>query len=62
MHPCTNLAIGLILIQEGQVIVYEFKKLNLAELNYPTPEKELLVTHALKVWNPYLLKDLLPLK
>jgi len=49
MH--TNLAIGPILMQEGKVIVYKFKKLNLAELNYPTHEKELLVIHALKVWN-----------
>jgi len=57
-----NLAIGPILMQEGRVIVNELKKLNLAKLNYPTHEKELLVIHALKVWNHYLLKDLSPLK
>ncbi len=42
---CTNdsdLAIGAMLMQKGQIIAYEFGK-----LNYPTHEKELLgVIHA----------------
>ncbi len=43
---CTNasdLAIGAMLMQEGQIIAYEFKKLAFGKLNYPTHEKELLV-------------------
>jgi hypothetical protein len=56
---CTNasdLAIGTILMQEGQLITYEFKKLTFAKLNYPTHENELLVLiHALKNWSHYLL-------
>jgi hypothetical protein len=56
---CTNasdLAIGTMLMQKGQIIAYEFRKLILGKLNYPTHEKELLVViHALKTWNHYLL-------
>ncbi len=56
---CTNgsdLTIGAVLRQGGQVIAYEFRKLTPIELNYPTHEKELLVVfHVLKMWNRYLL-------
>jgi hypothetical protein len=56
---CTNasdLAIGAMLMQEGQIITYEFRKVILRKLNYPTHEKELLVViHAFKIWNHYLL-------
>ncbi len=55
---CTNgsdLTIGAMLMQGGQVIVYEFRKLNPIELNYPTHEEELLIViHVLKIWNHYL--------
>ena len=38
------------------MVVYEFCKLNLDELNYPINEKELFVViHALKFWRCYLL-------
>jgi hypothetical protein len=56
---CTNvndLAIGIMLMQEGQIINYEFKKLTFEKLNYPAHEKELLVViQVLKIWNHYLL-------
>jgi hypothetical protein len=43
-------------MQEGQIIAYEFRKLTFGKLNYPTHGKELLVViHALKIWNHYLL-------
>jgi hypothetical protein len=63
----TDLAIGMLLIQDKQVIAYESckdkrviayesRKLSLAELNYPIHEKELLaITNSLKVWRHYLL-------
>ena len=52
----SDMAIDVVLMQEGRLIVYEFKKLNNAELNYDVYEKELLVIiHALKVWCHYLL-------
>ena len=56
---CTNasdMAIGVVLMQEGKVIAYKFKKLNNAELNYPVHEKELFaLIYALKVWRQNLL-------
>ena len=56
---CTNasdMAISVVLMQEGRVIAYEFIKLNNAELNYPIHEKELLaIIHALKVWQTYIM-------
>jgi hypothetical protein len=57
---CTNvsdLAIGIMLMQEGQIIIYEFRKLTLGKLNYPTHETDLLVViHVKKIWSHYLLK------
>lgn len=51
----SDLALGAILMQEGLVIAYEFRKLNIVELNYPNHENELLVViHALKIWSYYL--------
>ena len=52
-------AIGQVLcqVQDGQerVIAYESRKLNPAELNYPTHDKELLsVMHALRTWRQFL--------
>ena len=47
--------IGAILLQEGRAIAYESKKLTPAEMNFHTPDRELLaVIHALKLWRCYL--------
>jgi hypothetical protein len=44
------------LIQEGQVVCYESKKLNEHEQNYATHDLELsAIVHALKMWRHYLL-------
>jgi hypothetical protein len=51
----SDLALGVILMQEGVVNVYESRKLNIVKLNYPNHENELLVViHALKFWSYYL--------
>ena len=48
--------IGAVLLQDGQVVAYLSKKLNDAERNYSTTEKELLaVVTALLEWRCYLL-------
>ena len=56
---CTNtsdLAIGVVLMQDKKKIAYESRKFNSAELNYPVHEKKLLaVIHSLKVWKHYIL-------
>jgi hypothetical protein len=56
---CSNgsdLIIGAMVMQGGQIIAYGSRKLSPIELNYPTHEKELLVViHVLKIWNQYLL-------
>ena len=37
-------------------VAYESKKMNVAEMNYPTHERELLaMIHALRTWRHYLL-------
>lgn len=47
--------IGAILLQDGRPIAYESKKLTPAEMNFHTPDRELLaVIHALKIWRCYL--------
>jgi hypothetical protein len=47
----SDLGLGGVLLQEGQHVAFESRKLNDAELNYQTTEKELLaVVHALRVW------------
>jgi hypothetical protein len=44
-----------VLLQEGHSVAFESRKLNDAELNYQTTEKEkLAVVHALRVWRCYL--------
>jgi hypothetical protein len=51
----SDLGLGGVLLQEGQPGAFESRKLNDAELNYPTTEKEMLVVvHALCVWRSYL--------
>jgi len=51
----SDYALGAILIQDGQPIAYESRKLSSAEQNYHTTDKELLaVVHALSVWRCYL--------
>jgi hypothetical protein len=45
-----------VLMQEGQVICYESRKLNEHEVNYVTHDMELAaIVHALKMWMHYLL-------
>jgi hypothetical protein len=49
---CTNasdLAISAMLMQEGQIITYEFKKLTFGKLNYTHENELLVVIHALKI-------------
>jgi len=44
-----------ILLQEGHPVAFESRKLNQAECNYPTHEREMLAAiHCLKVWRCYL--------
>src|SRR6185295_3717296 len=55
----SDTAIGAVLSQDygkgDQPIVFKSRKLNSAELNYATYEKELLaIVHAIKLWRPYL--------
>ena len=55
----SDYAVGAILTQDQgngqQPVAYESRKLNPAELNYATHEKELLaIVHALRVWRHYL--------
>lgn len=39
----SDLAIGVVLMQYRKVVVFESRKLNHVELNYPTHKKELLM-------------------
>lgn len=55
----SDYAIGAVLTQNQgkghQPVAFESRKLNSAEMNYPTHEKELLaIVHAIKVWRHYL--------
>jgi hypothetical protein len=51
----SDLRLGGVLLQGGHPVAFESKKLNDAELNYQTTEKEMLaVVHALRVWRCYL--------
>jgi hypothetical protein len=51
----SDLGLGRVLLQEGHLVAFESRKLNSAELNYQTTEKEMLVVvHALRVWRCYL--------
>ena len=48
--------VGVMLIHDGQVIVYECRKLKDHEINYPTHDFELVViVHALFCWRHFLL-------
>jgi hypothetical protein len=50
-----DLGLGGVLLQEGHPVAFESRKLNPAELNHQTTEKEMLaVVHALRVWRCYL--------
>jgi hypothetical protein len=51
----SDLGLGGVLLQEDHPVAFESRKLNDAELNYQTTEKEMLVVvHALRVWRCYL--------
>jgi hypothetical protein len=51
----SDLGLGGMSLQEGQPVAFESRKLNDAELNYQTTEKEMLaVVHDLRVWRCYL--------
>jgi hypothetical protein len=51
----SDLGLGGVLLQEGHPVAFESRKLNSAELNYQTTEKEMsAVFHALRVWRCYL--------
>jgi hypothetical protein len=51
----SDLGLGGVLLQEGQPVAFESRKLNDAELKYPTTEKEMLaVVHVVCVWRCYL--------
>jgi hypothetical protein len=56
---CTNAYkewLGGVLMQEGHVIFYEYRKLNEHEVNYVNHDMELdAIVHALKMWRNYLL-------
>ena len=48
-------ALGAVLIQDGQPVAFESRKMNPAQKNYHTTDKELLaIVHALKLWRCYL--------
>ena len=48
-------AIGAVLIQDGLLVAYESKKLNHAQQNYSTYERELYaIIYALRKWRHYL--------
>ena len=48
-------AIGVVLIQDGHLVAYESKKLNRAQQNYSTYERELFaIIYALHKWQHYL--------
>ena len=60
MTDASDFAMGAVLSQvwdDGErPIAYESRKMNGAEMNYPTHERELLaIIHALRVWRHYLL-------
>ena len=60
MTDTGDFAMGAVLSQvwdDGEhLVAYESRKMNAAEMNYPTHERELLVViHALRVWRHYLL-------
>jgi hypothetical protein len=51
VSDASDLGLGGVLLQEGQHVAFESRKLNDAELNYQTTEKKMLVVvHALRVW------------
>jgi hypothetical protein len=51
----SNFGMGGVLLQEGYPIAYESRKLNSAQQNYATIQREMLaVAHSMRVWNCYL--------
>ncbi len=51
----SDFAIGGILVQDGRLVAFENKKLNMTERRWPTHEKEMwAVVHCLKTWGHYI--------
>ena len=51
----SDYGIGGVLLQESHPLALETRKLNSAELNYATTEKELLaIVHVVRTWRCYL--------
>ena len=51
----SKIGLGAVLMQNGRVIVYASRQLNIHEKNYPTHDLELAaVVFALKIWRHYL--------
>ena len=63
---CTHICIkGLdgVILQEGYVILYEFKKLKENEKNYATHDLDLAtIVHSLKMWRNYFLGRILDIR
>ncbi|KAA3480868.1 pol protein [Gossypium australe] len=51
----SHTGLGCVLMQEGKVVIYYSRQLEIHELNYPTHDLELaFVVFALKIWRHYL--------
>ena len=51
----SQVGLGFVLMQHGNVIVYYPRKLKVQELNYPTHDLDLVVVvFSLKIWRHYL--------
>ena len=52
----SQFGVGGVLMQGSHVIAYESRSLNTVEVNYGTPDRELLAAvHCLKKWKPYMM-------
>ena len=50
-------ALGGMLVQEGHLVAFESRKLDVAKQRYNTHEKEMtVVSHCLETWKHYLIR------